>query len=177
VSPVLVGYMAKRTARAGPEHKLPPHVREIASVSGCISSGPPKWIERWIHNDLGFFDSPELALSVVPEEERRLYDVYAYKVLPLLFDPPRELEWTPPAPEVRSLPSDFQRLGWDVAGRTSRFFDCSPLSCNSMGAEVRVNERCLFHEAEDAVAFIRSEKILGCEPGPYAVVEVWRQRP
>lgn len=173
MTPVLIGYMAKRTARAGPEHKLPPHVREIASVSSCISEDPPGWIERWVHNELGFFDSPELALSVVPPEERPAYDLYAYKALPLLFDPPRELEWA--LPEGGVLPPDFRSLGWDVVGRSGELFDCSPLSCNYMGARLSVNASCLFDRAEDALDFLRFDKVRGCEPGPYAVVEVWRR--
>jgi hypothetical protein len=174
VTPVLIGYMAKRTARAGPEHKLPVHVREIASVSGCISS-EPGGVEDLSPDDLGLYDTPELALSVVPEAERGLYDVYAYKVLPLLFDPPSEVEWVPAPSEVQALPSDFQRLGWDVVGRSGERFDCSPLSCNSLAAELRVNARCLFDRAEDALDLLSSDKIRGAEPGPYAVVEVWRR--
>jgi hypothetical protein len=177
VPPVLIGYMAKRTARAGPEHKLPSHVREIASVSACISQDPPDWIERWIHNDLGFFDSLELALSVVPEAERGLYEVYAYKMLPRRFDGPIEKDWPLPELRVQPMPADFRRLGYDVVGHPYDFFDCSPLSCNAIAAERPVNAYCLFEREEEALDFLRSEQIWLCEPGPHALLEVWRARP
>lgn len=65
-------------------------------------------------------------------------------------------------------------------------FDCSPLLCNGMAqalerggvpgcAGLRVNRWCLIDRLADAQRLAAAFAAGGAEPGPYVVVEVWRQ--
>ena len=62
IEPQLIGYFAKKTATR-PDWLKAPSVEEICSVAGCISVGPEGWIDRWEHNDMWVFDTPELAFK------------------------------------------------------------------------------------------------------------------
>ena len=79
-----------------------------------------------------------------------------------------------------SLDATFERLGYDLASRSQdNKFECSPLSCNDLAADVPVNRHCLLDDAESAFALAETLEVAGQpmrgEPGPYFVVEVWRQ--
>jgi hypothetical protein len=61
----LGGYFPKNVV-AVPEWIGAAGVADACSVSTCVSPAPDGWVDRWLHNDLGLFDSPELALAVAP---------------------------------------------------------------------------------------------------------------
>ena len=60
-----VGYLPKNTQRP-PTWSGPAHVQELCSVSNCIVAPPPGWIEQWCHNRLGFCDTQDQAVDLVP---------------------------------------------------------------------------------------------------------------
>jgi hypothetical protein len=61
------GYFAKRIVPR-PKEIRAPGVREICSVSNCVSDGAEGWLESWRHNELGWFNTIDDALAVVPSE-------------------------------------------------------------------------------------------------------------
>ena len=187
---VLIGYLPKRfVAGNGEDGPELPGVEEIASVSECISTSPPDWVDRWRHNtDTGLFDTPPPAWSVVPEAERERYRLYAYRLLPVLFhDSGTETEHPLPALTAVPIPDGFSCLGYDAVVRDPGrmeggnhlvpSFGCSPLSCNYMAAEYPVNRYCLVDELDTAIPMARDFATGNCEPGAYCVVEVWRREP
>lgn len=79
--PHFVGYLPKRTGDA--DKTLAPFgVIDVASVSNCISSAPDDWVEHWKHNNEGFHDTEELAMSILPSSDVARYDLYAYPIVP-----------------------------------------------------------------------------------------------
>jgi hypothetical protein len=81
-------------------------------------------------------------------------------------------------PAVEPMTETFVRLGWDaVVGGNGHSFGCSPLSCNS-GADIvrcpEINRYCLVGDERAATGLARSFSVTQPEPGPYCVVEVWR---
>jgi len=167
------GYFAKRVALR-PEFISAPHVREICSVSNCISSGPDDWLESWRHNELGWFNSIADALSVVPGEPRDLYRLFAYRVTPHFHCGGARLDIALP-PDIRphTIPPDFVVRGFDAVSRSidyATWFEHSPLSCNHRAAELDVNEFCLFSSLDAAVAAADTFSVE--QPEPYYVVEV-----
>jgi hypothetical protein len=123
------------------------------------------------------YDTPELAWSVVPEAARREFDLYAYEMFPVVFDDGQQQAFQIPAIHVQPLPSSFEPLGYDVVSRTcGTSFECSPLSCNHMAEHVAVTRQCLVADADIAFRLAREFEAGGCEPGPYYVVEVWREK-
>jgi hypothetical protein len=176
MTPILIGYFPKRT-RKRPDWLEAAGVEEICSVSECVSEGPDDWIQRWLHNNLGVYNSPELAWRVVPEESRYEFDLYAYQMFPVKFVEGRQEPVDIPPLEIQALDGSFERLGYDIVSNSvGSGFECSPLSCNLMAKEVRVNSFCLVDECETAFQLAIKFEAGGCEPGPYHVVEVWRQR-
>jgi hypothetical protein len=182
---VLVGYIAKRrTARTGwvspwpssPDAGFPcsAPVEEICSVSNCIARG------FWsTDNPLDLYSDAGLGWAVVPVEARAEFALYAYRLWPVQFENGRQeaidLWWEPAVEPMRGT---FVRLGWDaVVGGNGYAFGCSPLSCNS-GADIvhcpEINRYCLVADEQAALALARSFSITQPEPGPYCVVEVWR---
>jgi hypothetical protein len=173
-NPVLIGYVAKCITPPPPGFE-PAFVAEIASVSNCIADRPQGWLELWKHNDWFMYDSPDLARQIAAD--LRVFDcpITAYFLLPTRFDDAVEVAFDVPT-AATSLPSYFERLGWDVVSKyVTPEFECSPLSCNGMAADVGVNAACLLPSLEAAVAFARRCAAEQPEPGSYFVVEVWRE--
>lgn len=100
----------------------------------------------------------------------------AYRMFPVQFDESHQQPFEIPPLLVVPLPSSFERLGFDIVSRCDSGFECSPLSCNHMAAEVSVNYYCLVNDVDIAFQLESEFEAAGCEPGPYYVVEVWRQR-
>ena len=51
--------------------------------------------------------------------------------------------------------------------------ECSPLSCNSLAAEVETNTRCLLQSFEQARALLENGTFNDSEPGPYRIFAVY----
>ena len=167
------GYLAKRIAlRPG----LPSHVAEVCSVSTCISPGPDDAVKRWLHNELGWYNTIELAWSVVPEVDRAGHRLFAYRLLETRYHKGSARPFVLPA-DVRPdpIPQTFEGRGFDAVSRFAEDvigFECSPLSCNGLATELGTNRHCLFATFDDAVAAARTFSIDEPEPGDYFVVEV-----
>ena len=172
------GFFAKRI-EPKPEFLKAPGVREICSVSGCISSGPEKWIELWLHNDLGWFNRIADAGRVIPGGEEAHYRLFAYRLYPEVFTRTGRVPLViPPNVAPEAISGDFRRLGFDSANKSMESvlgLECSPLSCNSMADELAVNEFCLFAELSAAIAAAERFAAEQPEPGDYYVVEVLEQ--
>ena len=169
------GYFARRV-KAKPDHLAAPGVREICSVSECISPGADNWIASWRHNSLGWFNSPSDALKAVAESERGGYRLFAYRIHPEVFRGARRDPLALPD-DVRPepLPAGFATIGFDSASRSAAAtlsFECSPLSCNGLASEMLVNEHCLFPTLDAAIAGAQRFAVEQPEPGDYYVVEV-----
>jgi hypothetical protein len=169
------GYFAKRVL-ARPEWLEAPAVREICSVSECMSPGAPNWIERWLHNELGWFNRREDALAVIPPGCEREYRLFAYRLHPEVFSGLDRIPLVLPR-DVRAepIPDTFRSLGFDCANRSMPDvlgMECSPLSCNAMAAEFAINEFCLFSAFDQAVAGAIRFSVEQPEPGDYYVIEV-----
>lgn len=172
------GYFAKRVV-PGSGWLNAPGVAEICSVSTCIASGPEGWIDRWLHNELGWFNSALDAMAVVPADERIVYRLFAYRIHPHLFrDGSAQPFALPPDVRAVAIPATFQSLGFDAVSKSlpGLGFECSPLSCNGMAAEMATNESCLFDSLDGAIAGAARFSIEQPEPGDYYVVEVLEEQ-
>jgi hypothetical protein len=177
VTPTLIGYFPKRRTKR-PEWLNAPRVDELSSVSTCFATAPSGWIEHWRHNELWVYDTPDIALSVVPADARSEFDLYAYRMFPLQIADTQDEPFPIPALAVEPMASGFQRLGYDIVTRAAQTsFECSPLSCNHMAEHTPTNRYCLLDDAETAFQLARTFEGDGCEPGPYHIIEVWRQTP
>ena len=177
MTPTLIGYFPKRTMKR-PDRLKAAGVEEVCSVSNCVSEDPDGWIDQWRHNEMGVYYSPESALGVVPEAARPEFDLYAYKLFPVVFTDGQQQPFEIPKLDVEPLPSSFECLGIDVVSRScdSSNFEHSPLSCNYMAEHVAVTRHCLVKDMDVAFRLAAEFEAGGCEPGPYYVVEVWRQK-
>jgi hypothetical protein len=169
------GYSAKRVA-SRPEALNAPGVREICSVSTCISSGPENWIEHWRHNEFGWFNSVADAMSVVPEAERQQYRLFAYRLEPFIYRQGTKINLNVPS-DVHPDPigPEFVERGFDATNKSMETVlgvECSPLSCNYLAAEIPTNEFCLFPTLQAALEGARTFSIEQPEPGDYYVVQV-----
>ncbi len=168
---IFAGYFPKQMARRDDWLKAP-SVREIWSVSECLSKGPSDWIDHWRHNDRGLFDTEQLAESVVPADRRHEFTIVAYRLWDRMLDDGVEV---PLHMLVRPVPGpykEFVSVGFDSVALFQNSFACSPLSCNRGAEQFAVNERCLFLTFDAAVAGAVEFSRGNWEPGPYGVVEV-----
>jgi hypothetical protein len=176
----LIGYFAKPTMKR-PDWLKAGSVLEICSASQCLSGGDWDWINEWLHNDMWVLDTPELAWKVVPESEHGRCDLYAYKVFPVRYVEGRRESFALPGCRAQPLDESFVPLGFDLVSRScDNAFECSPLSCNGLAGEVPVNRHCLLDTVAEAFALASTLDAPGQplrgEPGPYYIVEIWRQR-
>lgn len=78
------------------------------------------------------------------------------------------------AKRISVLPAERALEGYDVVTfsvRTSA--ECSPLSCNSLAAEVQTNQHCLLASLEQARQLLEDGKFKNTEPGPYRIFAVY----
>jgi len=172
---VLIGYFPKRRTPAPKELRAAGAV-EICSVSECLAPGPEGWVEAWLHNAQGCFNSPDDARRVIGEATGE-FQVLAYRLLPVRFRKGHADPIEVSASGITPLPPSFRPLGFDVVSRsTSDGFECSPLSCNLMALEVTVNRHCLVDGLEVARELASRFSVEEPEPGSYYVIEVLRAR-
>lgn len=172
---VLIGYFPKKVEQR-PDWLKAAHVSGIRSVSDCISSGPPDWIQRWPHNEMWVYSTSAAARAVIPEDRCHEYELHAYRMLPIKWDAGNQTAVLIPKLDVEPLSAGFQSVGFDAVSITNGVsgFGCSPLSCNSMAEEIATNEHCLLPTQQLAEQVALRFCIEEPEPGPYYVVEVLR---
>lgn len=178
MEPTLIGYFPKQVV-ATPDWLEAAGVKEVCSVSECISPGPDGWINHWAHNDTWAFDDEAAAWAVVPDgSSNAAFRMCAYRLFPVQFAGGEQRPFAISSLAVRPLSDDYRRLGYDVVSRScGTTFECSPLSCNHAANRVKVNAHCLVDDRDEAfrLAALFSRPQEGYEPGPYFIVEVWRQ--
>ncbi len=170
-----IGFFPKIT-RLGASVVSDAQVDEICSVSECISPGPPGWIEHWVHNEWGLFDTEGLARRIIPNEGTG-YDLYAYELAPYRCDGDF-LEPLPVQSQADGIPEDYELLGYDIVSRSDgAFFEHSPLSCNDGAQRFAANRYCLIEDGKAALQAMQAISRDGTyEPGPYYLVRVYRRR-
>ena len=177
-----IGYLYKRVA-SRPEWLAVPAVKDIYSLSGCISKDFADYINYWKHNGFWLFDSPSVMRSLAREHSITLdgAKLFYYEAHELQYDSERG-GWHRHQPEV-AFPVNVEFLsgttleGFDVA----TFFagtspECSPLSCNSSAKEIATNEHCLIPTFEAAQLAVESGRFEHTEPGPYRIIAVYSVR-
>jgi hypothetical protein len=175
----LIGYVFKQVVPR-PDWLKAPGVKEICSVSNCISKGPDGWAGSSSSGSLngwGLSNRHEDARQLVGEEIAGAWDLFGYELVPVRYVGGVREGLDVGSDSVDPLPKDFESLGYDVVSRgRSDFFECSPLSCNGWAEEVGANEHCLVDLLDEAHRLASIAEASGCEPGDYHVVRVWRRR-
>lgn len=145
-------------------------------MSNCVSGGPDGWIDRWIHNELGWFNTVADARSVAPVGEANRCRIFAYRLFPSFYRRGQPEGVTIPADvNPEPLPAQFVSLGFDAYSKSMDSMlgpECSPLSCNAMAPEFKTNRHCLLDTLDEAAAAASRFSIEQPEPGDYYVAEV-----
>lgn len=198
VIPVFLGFRVKRLFRdTAWLHQFggdTVNVREICSVSDCMSKPPDEWEKNWDFNAAWCYNTEQAAWATVPPELCHEFDVFALRMFPWAFDESgkRDVEmhklWDTrhdPLPKESGL-DDYSHLGYDVAGgpcmdingerSVMLGFSCSPLSCNGMAQHYPVNRYCLIPTLDEAVVAAQDFGRTEPEPGPFYLYEVLRRR-
>jgi hypothetical protein len=176
---VPAGYMAKQV-ETRPDWLKSGAVEDIYSLSGCVSEYFCDYIPYWKHNGFWLFDSPSeieeiAAASSLDMKAQRLF---YYEVYEKQFDDKRKV-WEPFTADASfktevKVPNGKKLEGFDVVTfcvKTSP--ECSPLSCNSLAAEIPVNAHCLLPSLEEAIRLVDSGAFDNSEPGPFRVFAVY----
>ena len=173
-----LGYMAKRVALR-PDWLDVPAVQDVYAVSNCVSDDFCDYINYWKHNGFWFFDSPALIRDIAMEKQIDLIDtvlVY-YRGHTKQFDADLD-SWTDYNPDVAfptnvATPSDRTVIGFDIVTDSMQNSpECSPLSCNHLATDVRVNKHCLIESLDYAIDRLEQGVFNDSEPGPYRIIEV-----
>lgn len=173
------GYMAKQVATR-PNWLKADRIVDIYSVSNCVSDDFAEYINSWKHNGYWLFDSPETIreLARVNSFDLANTKLFYYEVHGLEYDEDENL-WKPFAPEAsfktHVLQPETKTLdGYDVVTFSANTGpECSPLSCNSLAAEIETNEHCLLPTFERAKELLVEGKFENAEPGPCRIFAVY----
>lgn len=171
------GYMAKRISKR-PDWLKAESVKDIYSVSSCVSEDFGDYISDWKHNGYWFFDAPEIIKDIavknsIPIEETSLF---YYEVYEMEFDGERWERFSPEAsfPTNIASPPTKRLEGFDVVSfSVGTNPECSPLSCNSMAEELPANSHCLFESFDEAKSALDNKLFEDAEPGPYRIFSVY----
>jgi hypothetical protein len=173
------GYLYKKVA-APPEGLRAAGVRDVYSLSGCISPYFADYVRFWKHNGYWLFDAPAVIESITAEAgvDTSGQTLFYYEMHELEFDGASR-QWSPVAaspefPTRVARPAVKTLHGFDVATFSSRTMpECSPLSCNGLGAGLGVNAHCLFETFEEARQAVEAGAFDNAEPGPLRIVSVY----
>jgi hypothetical protein len=73
-----------------------------------------------------------------------------------------------------TIPKNKHLEGFDVVTfSVGTSPECSPLSCNSLAADIKVNRHCLLTTFEEAKLSLESGIFKNAEPGPYRIFAVY----
>ena len=174
-----IGYMYKQIV-GNPDWLKNDRVEQIYSVSDCVSEDFDDWINYWAHNGYWFFDSPDVIRDVARENNIDLSEMklFFYEAHDLEWDDDLK-EWQSYEPEA-SVPTNVIRPmhstleGYDVVTfyvRTSA--EHSPLSCNGLAEDIKVNNRCLLDSFDEGKTLLETGAFTDSEPGPYRIFAVY----
>ncbi len=173
------GYMAKKIFNETDWIKTL-GVDDVYSVSGCMCKYFADYINYWKHNGYWLFDSPEIIKKLARDNTLDLTGTkfFYYELYELEFEEDKH-EWRKFSPEASfttnvEVPKEKYLEGFDVvtfSAHTSP--ECSPLSCNSLAREIKVNRHSLLSSLEEAKGYLESDKFKNSEPGPYRIFAVY----
>ena len=181
-----VGYMYKKIAIvADLDWFQSDSVKDIYSVSGCVSSDFCDYINYWKHNKFWFFDTPAIMEGIATNESLDLSSMVLlyYEVYEEEYNDKTNC-WQPLAPESfvdpswltnMILPKEKQLKGFDVVSYSiPSSHEHSPLSCNHLFETIPVNRHCLFETFDEAKNALNRGAFAypHCEPGPYRIIAV-----
>lgn len=174
-----LGYMYKKV-EPRTEWLNAPQVKDIFSLSGCVSEYFADYINFWKHNGYWLFDSPSAMRALAQKNSLSLdgMTLFYYEAYDLEFDDQKKV-WRPFEPESSfglniEVPAKKVLEGFDITSfSVGTSPECSPLSCNSCAAHLDTNEHCLFRTFEEARKAIDEDRLGPCEPGPYRIVAVY----
>lgn len=174
-----LGYLYKRIVTR-PDWLTAPQVRDIYSLSACVSEDFADYINFWRHNGFWLFDSPHIIENLAAEHGISLsgLKLFYYEAYEMEYDANSE-SWVKFDPEPSFAtnivaPAAITLEGFDITTFTAHTApECSPLSCNSRANVLRTNEHCLFHSFDEAKQAIESDEFHDCEPGPYRIIAVY----
>ena len=174
------GYMYKHIAQK-PDWLKTQTVKNIYSVSGCVSDDFADYINYWKHNGYWLFNSPKVMKEIATIEQFSIekctlfyYEVYEFEYYE------DEKSWSAFSPETSFVteiisPTIKELCGYDVVNFYAKSSpECSLLSCNSIADNVEVNSHCLFRTFEEAKYHLEAETFKDCEPGPYRIFAVYK---
>jgi hypothetical protein len=177
-----VGYLAKRVAQQ-PDWLNAPAVKDIYSVSRCISEDFMDYIEFWRHNGYWLFDTPLIIQELALENSVPLDDLtfFYYEAYEREFDEDAQ-QWLDFEPEqfptnvIPPTQRDFH--GYDVVTfSVGTSPQCSPLSCNHLASKIKTNSHCLLESLEEARKDLESRRFTPSEPGPFRIFAVYTVDP
>ena len=174
-----LGYMLKQVA-ATPEWMKAPQVKQVFSVSNCVSRDFADYVPRWRHNGWWLFDSPAALHALAADMHVPVagLTMFYYEAFEQEYDADKKA-WTaiasePDVPTNVQIPASKHLQGFDVVTFTVHTTpECSPLSCNALAAEIGTNPSCLLDSLERARALLESGAFDNSEPGPFRIVAVY----
>jgi hypothetical protein len=172
------GYMAKLIVPK-PDWLKSNVVKQIYSVSGCISENFTDFMNYWKHNKYYFYDSPDKIKQLSTEHDIDIskceflyYELFekefsesqnSWKTI----EPDDEVEPDVKPPVLKNI------IGYDIVNYScSTNPECSIASCNNLAEEMPVNEYCLFSTFDDAKVTVERVSTFRCEPGPFRILSV-----
>jgi len=173
-----VGYMAKRVSLRS-EWLNVDRIKDIYSVSHCISNSFTDDFTFWKHNGYWFYDSPEIIRQLAQENNIDLTGtaIFYYEAYESEFDNDTG-EWKSFRPDTAFTTAVLPPLnktleGHDVVTFGGFSVECSPLSCNSVATEVETNSHCLLDSFEQAKQLIEDGAFSNTEPGRQRILAVY----
>ena len=173
------GYMAKKIIKK-PDWLKADSVKDVYSLTNCLSKNFADYINYWKHNGYWLFDSPDIIMDLAKEHSFDLEGTmfFYYEVYELEFHD-SDSKWHSFIPEANFKtnvvgPHVKFLEGYDIATfSVGTSPECSPLSCNSAASVIKTNKHCLLDSFEEAKLLLERGRFNNTEPGPFRIFAVY----
>lgn len=174
---IATGYLAKHIPKQRPDWLQAPNVIDIYSVSDCVNDTVAAYTPDSNHNRFWMFNSPSVIRStaLVQNVDIEGATLFFYEVYESEFDGE---DWLPISSNASFetqvlIPPTKCLEGFDVVTFCDGPNSHSPLSCNSVAADIKTNKHCLLETLEEAISALEHKAFEECEPGPYRIYAVY----
>ena len=171
-----LGYLAKHIPKQRPDWLKAPNVIDVYSVSDCVNDTLVD-SSNGNHNGFWMFDSKAAIQTAAMANEIDMQGamLFFYEAYESEFD---GHDWLAISPEASFetqvlIPPTKHLEGFDVVTFCDGPNSHSPLSCNSIAADIKTNMHCLLENLDEAVAGVEGDAFDQSEPGPYRIYAVY----
>lgn len=170
-----IGYQATKQLKNCDWIKKP--FKSIFAVRSCATENITDKYRQWNFNENGMWTNVDDIKKFANEHGIDLseWDIHFYMSHERQYNQLTKT-WESVEFDVVTIPQPhtIQFIGYDIVPFSTGIFpECSPIVCNGIGNQIKINSNCLLDSFDYAIEIIESDILADTEPGPYRIISVY----